>query len=199
METGQKTHVIEIERQFDTDVETLFKAWTEAEHLKQWWKPMGNQLVDVKNELKEGGSVEYNVGNAGLQITGTYSEVVPNEKLVYSWIWNLNDEGSENGYTLNITFSAEGEGSKLNVVQEGFKGEEFLKTHEDGWEKGLDSLSSYLSSGGSNEEGTTSQSGDSGQRPEERDNLKNGDQMNDRSGGYNEAPEQVKVGGAEPE
>lgn len=160
---------------------------------------MGNQLVDVKNELKEGGSVEYNVGNAGLQITGTYSEVVPNEKLVYSWIWNLNDEGSENGYTLNITFSAEGEGSKLNVVQEGFKGEEFLKTHEDGWEKGLDSLSSYLSSGGSNEEGTTSQSGDSGQRPEERDNLKNGDQMNDRSGGYNEAPEQVKVGGAEPE
>ncbi len=199
METGQKTHVIEIERLFDADVETLFKAWTEAEHLKQWWKPMGNQLVDVKNELKEGGAVEYYVGDAGLQITGTYSEVVPNEKLVYTWIWNLNDEGSENGYTLHVTFTSEGQGSKLHVVQEGFKGEEFLKTHQDGWEKELDSLSSYLTSGSSDTQSESSAQDETSQQPVGQDNLKNGDQMNDRSGGYNEAPDQVRVGGAEPE
>jgi len=36
MDTDQKTNVIEVERTFDVTVETLFKARTEAEQLKQW-------------------------------------------------------------------------------------------------------------------------------------------------------------------
>ena len=48
MDSEQKTHVIEIERQFNVSVEELFKAWTEAEHLKQWWHPMGETLESIK-------------------------------------------------------------------------------------------------------------------------------------------------------
>ena len=187
-------HVIEIERQFDVDVETLFKAWTQAEQLKQWWHPMGNTITDVKNELKENGAVEYYFGDEGCEITGTYSEVVPNEKLVYTWVWNMNDESSESGYTLKIGFSAVGEGSKLHVVQEGFSGPDFLKPHEDGWEKGLEDLAAYLSGQGNGAEpGETGN--DSGQDTPHKDNLKDAEGMSDRSGGYNEAPDQVKVGG----
>lgn len=197
MDAEQNKNVIEIERHFDVDVETLFGAWTEAEHLKKWWHPMGNSLTDVKNELKEGGAVEYHVGDAGLQITGSYTEVVPNEKLAYSWVWNMNDEGSESGYTLNITFSSDGEGSKLRVLQEGFSAPEFLKPHEEGWEKGLNDLSSYLASG-SNENQNASGTSESGnQDATAQDNVKSAENMTDRSGGYNEAPEQVKVGGAD--
>ncbi|MCF0041311.1 SRPBCC family protein [Dyadobacter fanqingshengii] len=203
MDTEQKTNVIEIERSFDVDVETLFKAWTEAEDLKQWWHPMGDSLVDVKNELKEGGAVEYHVGESGLQITGTYSEVIPNEKLAYSWVWNMSDEGSESGYTLNVTFSTDGEGSKLKVIQEGFSGPEFLKPHEDGWEKGLNDLSAFLSSGSENTEIAASENTDtdsaqtsgSDQDATKQDNVKSAENMTDHSGGYNEDPEQVKVGG----
>ena len=195
METDQKTNVIEIERQFDVDVETLFKAWTEAEQLKQWWHPMGETLTDVKNELQEGGAVEYYVGEAGLEITGKYSEVVPNEKLVYSWVWNMSDEGSESGYKLHITFLPEGEGSKLKVLQEGFSGPEFLKPHQEGWDKGLDDLSSFLGSKNGNDSANSSQSNTTDHQQPQRDNLKSDEGMSDRSGGYNEAPEQVKVGG----
>lgn len=203
MDTEQKTNVIEIERSFDVDVETLFKAWTEAEDLKQWWRPMGDSIVDVKNELKEGGAVEYHVGESGLQIMGTYSEVIPNEKLAYSWVWNMSDEGSESGYTLNVTFSTDGEGSKLKVIQEGFSGPEFLKPHEDGWEKGLNDLSAFLSSGSENTEIAASENTDtdsaqtngSDQDATKQDNVKSAENMTDHSGGYNEDPEQVKVGG----
>jgi len=160
---------------------------------------MGENLTDVKNELKEGGAVAYYVGDAGLEITGTYSEVVPNEKLSYSWVWNMSDEGSENGYTLHVTFSSEGEGSKLHVLQEGFSGPELLKPHQDGWEKGLDDLNSYLSSGNDNTS-SENETGSSSNQPTQddqptQDNLKSAEKMSDRSGGYNEAPEQVKVGG----
>jgi len=195
MEGDKKANVIEIERLFDVDVETLFKAWTEAEHLKEWWHPMGESLTDVKNELKEGGTVAYYVGESGLEITGTYSEVLPGEKLVYSWVWNMNDEGSESGYSLNVSFFAEGDGSKLHVIQDGFSGPEFLKPHQEGWDKGLDDLGSYLSGNSKKADTSESQGRDQGSGQPQRDNLKSAEGMADRSGGYNEAPEQVKVGG----
>lgn len=146
METENNQHVIEVERTFDADVETLFRAWTEEAHLTQWWHPMGENLTRVENELREGGTVAYYIGEAGMEVTGTYKEVVPNEKLVYTWIWNMNDQGSADGYVLHVQFASAGEGqSKLTVKQEGFSAQEFLKPHEEGWEKGLNDLSSYLS------------------------------------------------------
>ncbi|WP_256464067.1 SRPBCC family protein [Dyadobacter chenwenxiniae] len=153
--------------------------------------------------------MEYHVGGTGLQITGTYSEVVPNEKLAYSWVWNMSDEGSESGYTLDITFSPDGEGSRLRVIQEGFSGPEFLKPHEDGWEKGLNNLSAYLTSrsqntettgngqtvGVENQETESAETSSSDQDATHKDSLKSAENMTDHSGGYNEDPEQVKVGG----
>ncbi|QRR00706.1 SRPBCC family protein [Dyadobacter sandarakinus] len=203
METNQKTHLIEIERQFDVDVETLFQAWTEAEHLKKWWHPMGDSLTEVKNDLKEGGVVAYYAGDQGLEISGTYSEVVPNEKLVYSWVWNMSDEGSESGYTLTVQFSSEGEGSKLHVTQDGFSGPELVKPHEEGWQKGLDDLAAYLSGGnnGGNAEAGQSENTEASQNEAPRsqtvtqNDLQDPAVTADRSGGYNESPEQAKVGG----
>jgi len=195
MEENNQENRIEIEKEFDVDVESLFAAWTEPEQLKQWWHPMGESLTDVKNELEEGGAVEYYVGEAGLEITGTYSEVKPNERLVYSWVWNMSDEGSENGYTLDISFSSTEGGSKLRVIQEGFSAPELLKPHHDGWEKGLESLASYLSSGSSSESSGESQSGAETSDGDTESNLQNAEGQSDRSGGYNESPEQVKVGG----
>ncbi|MCE7059278.1 SRPBCC domain-containing protein [Dyadobacter sp. CY343] len=196
----QNSNVLEIERGFDVDVATLFAAWTEAEHLKKWWKPMGETITGVKNELREGGAVEYYVGDADLEITGTYSEVVPGEKLVYTWVWNMNDEGSESGYTLHIAFTTEGEGSRLRVVQEGFSGPEFLSPHQEGWEKGLNDLASYLSSNGDNTESAKSQEAESETSTSENANqAENAHQIEaeaaDQSGGYDGLPEQAKVGG----
>jgi uncharacterized protein YndB with AHSA1/START domain len=145
MDVKQNSHIIEVDRIFDTSVETLYRVWTDAEHLMKWWHPMGKTLINVKNELHEGGDVTYYIGDEGLEVTGKYNEVIPNERLVYSWIWNMNDEGSSDGYILHLEFSSESENkSRLKVLQEGFSAQEFLKPHQDGWDKGLDDLSDYL-------------------------------------------------------
>lgn len=146
MTTDQKQSNIQIERVFDTNVQNLYQAWTQLEHLCEWWHPMGETLTDVKCKLIEGGGVTYYIGDIGLEITGIYKEVVPNEKLIYSWIWNMNDEGSVDGYTLHVQFSPEGDTkSKLQVLQEGFSGAEHLPAHQQGWDEQLDQLSAYLS------------------------------------------------------
>lgn len=147
MESELPKNIIEVERIFDTDVATLFNAWTQLDHLSQWWRPMGETLNDMKNELQEGGTIAYYIGQAGLEVTGLYKEVIPNEKLVYSWIWNMSDEGSADGYTLHIQFSPHGQSqSRLQVRQEGFSAPEYLPAHQEGWDKGLNDLAAYFSS-----------------------------------------------------
>lgn len=178
MDTDQNANTIQISKEFAVDVNKLFQAWTEPDQLKQWWHPSGNSLKDVKNDLREGGEVTYEFQEAGLIISGNYKQVSPNEKLVYSWNWNLTENNEEASYTLTISFEGKESGSILHILQEGFSGPEAIKPHQEGWNNGLESLKQFLESSGTG-----------------NDNLRSADQMNDRSGGYNEAPEQVKVGG----
>ena len=189
METNQKSHTIELSQEFSVPVEELFKAWTEAEHLKQWWHPMDSSLENVKNELQEGGAVEYEFESKDFIVKGNYKEVQINQKLVYSWNWEFSDNLKNEDYTLTISFEPNDNGSTIHVKQEGLASEEVAPPHEEGWKAGLDSLKAYLDK--SEETSTTSSD-----TPASDDNLKSDEGMSDRSGGYNEAPEQVKVGGA---
>lgn len=141
---------LNFEKEFDAPVEELYRAWTQPEALKQWWQPMGNQLADVTNELKEGGTVSYrfNPGNGGadIDISGTYEKVAPNEELVYGWNWHFPDDAFGDGnYRLTIGFESSGAGSRLKVLQENLGEEEAVQPHEEGWAKALENLKGYLS------------------------------------------------------
>lgn len=138
------------EKEFSVPVERLYAAWTTPEDLKQWWKPSENHLTNVELDNKEGGHIKYEFDNKEGQhvvtITGQYKEVKPNEKLVYTWNWDIaSGNVKESDHQLTIEFSAEGSGSKLTVLQENFENGEAVKPHEEGWEKALNDLSDYLS------------------------------------------------------
>ncbi len=136
---------LEISKHFTETKEKLFAAWTEGDQLKKWWKPMNNSIVEVSNDLKQGGVVKY-VFESGLIISGNYEEVLENKKLVYSWNWNFpKDEVKNADYKLSVTFTEEGKSSNINVVQTSFENEESILPHKEGWEKGLNDLAEYLS------------------------------------------------------
>ena len=80
------------ERVFDAPRELVFRAWTEAEHLRQWWGPTGWLVPHITVDLRPGGKWHYcmqgpeDAGEwAGVQSwgLGTYQEIVPNERIVY--------------------------------------------------------------------------------------------------------------------
>jgi len=86
-----------ITRVFKAPRATVFKMWTEAEHLKNWWGPAGCDLKIKKLDLKAGGVFHYSMGGAGMEMWGKfiYVEIVPPEKLVF-----INTFSDEDG---NIT------------------------------------------------------------------------------------------------
>lgn len=139
---------VTVSKEFNTPVEKLYNAWTQPELLKQWWKPMDKNLTEVINDLHEDGIVKYIFEDNSLVIEGKYIEVRENEKLVYSWNWQLpKDDVKDSSYKLTISFSGKDDTSNINVLQENFENEEGTLPHKQGWEKGLNDLKEFLEPG----------------------------------------------------
>ncbi|MVN89939.1 SRPBCC family protein [Mucilaginibacter aquatilis] len=141
---------LEASKSFDVSVGELYKAWNTPEALKEWWQPSGSKLKSVELDVKEGGTFKYEFegkdGETSVVITGEYQEVKENEKLAYSWNWNIpNSEVKEAEHELTVIFVAKGEGSEIKVTQENFENEESINPHQEGWDKALNDLHSYLS------------------------------------------------------
>ncbi len=178
MEIKENEYSIEFNQDFSVSAEILFEAWTASDKLKQWWRPMGDSLSEVRNEVKEGGEIVYNFEKNEFRVTGTYQEVRPNENLVYSWNWDFSNDLPDEKYQLTIRFENTDSGSTLHVKQEGLPGEDAALPHQEAWKTALESLKSFLENA-----------------DHQNNSVKSDEGMNDRSGGYNELPEQAKVGG----
>ena len=136
---------VEISKEFNVGVKTLYEAWTEPEQLKSWWKPMNKKLIDVVNDVKEGGQVKYIFNDNTLIIEGKYTEVKKLEKLVYTWNWQLpNDKIKDSSYQLTVAFSGNDSTSVIHILQENFTNEEGTLPHREGWVNGLNDLEKHF-------------------------------------------------------
>lgn len=62
-----------ITRTIDGPRDLIFKAFTEAKHLKHWWGPVGFELTVIKLDVKPGGVFHYSMKNAeGVEMFGIF-------------------------------------------------------------------------------------------------------------------------------
>jgi uncharacterized protein YndB with AHSA1/START domain len=176
---NNKAQILKVSKDFEVPVEKLFQAWNDPVQLKQWWKPLGNQLTEVINDLSIGGTVRYTFNDNTLIISGKYADVKENERLTYTWNWEFPEEGVKNAaYYLTVEFAKNGDNSSIHITQENDQDGETLQPNMAGWDKALADLEAFLNS----KAGNSSQS-----------NVKNN--SNAEEAGYRESPEQQKVGG----
>ncbi len=100
---------IVIARIFDSTVNHVFKAWSEPDLFKRWWVPrsMGISLESCEMRVQTGGTYRLSFG-AGMDFFGRYLEVVPHSRIVWT-----NDEGGENGQITTVTFSGQGDQTRV--------------------------------------------------------------------------------------
>src|SRR6476619_2613810 len=84
----------------------VFEAWTKPELFKQWWVPksLGMSLLSCDMDVRVGGTyrLEFAYGDATAAFFGTYNEVTPHSRLV--WTNEETDEGS----VTTVTFADQG-------------------------------------------------------------------------------------------
>lgn len=83
----KKNRTITIERTFDAPIQLVWKAWTQSEHIAEWWSPKGIETKVVEHTFKIGGKWKYIMpmpdGNEFVA-EGEYLEIVEFEKIVSS-------------------------------------------------------------------------------------------------------------------
>jgi uncharacterized protein YndB with AHSA1/START domain len=156
--------VFTISRTFDAPRELVWKAFTEAERLKQWWGPKGFKVTAAKLDLRPGGVFHYGMRSPeGHVMWGkfTYREIAAPERLVF--VVSFSDEKggvtrhpmSENWplETLStITFAEHGGKTTINlqwVPVNATKAERktFADSHQSmqtGWTGTMDQFADYL-------------------------------------------------------
>lgn len=77
-----------IERTFDAPVELIWQMWTQPEHFKKWYGPEGFTVPVADMDVRVGGRrlvcMQAPDGSMKIWTAGEYTEVVPNERLVYT-------------------------------------------------------------------------------------------------------------------
>lgn len=84
-----------ISRTFDAPRELVWKAFTDPEHMKNWWGPKGFSVRAAKMDFRPGGSYHYCMRSPdGHDMWGkfVYREIVAPERIVF-----LNSFSDENG------------------------------------------------------------------------------------------------------
>jgi uncharacterized protein YndB with AHSA1/START domain len=104
-----------ITREFDAPKHLVYKAWTTPELVKRWWHAKRGEVTLAEIDLRVGGQWRYvMVADNGFEVGfhGEYLEVVPNERIVSTEVYEGLPEGvsDEDGGTVNTATFAEANG-----------------------------------------------------------------------------------------
>jgi uncharacterized protein YndB with AHSA1/START domain len=101
-----------ITRAFDAPRHLVFRAYTEPELVRRWWPGRRGAMTACDIELRVGGRWRYAmVAEGGFDVAfhGEYREIVPDERVVFTEIFELPD-GSLSEATLNTATFVETDG-----------------------------------------------------------------------------------------
>ena len=73
-------------RSFAAPRDVVFDAWTKPEHLAHWWDPSSERLASCDIDLRPNGTFRFVPRGAMPPFIGTYREIVPPERLVFSTV-----------------------------------------------------------------------------------------------------------------
>jgi uncharacterized protein YndB with AHSA1/START domain len=146
---------LQIRRIFAAPREKVFAAWTQRQGVEQWMcrDVPSHQVVFPEFDVKTGGRYVIDVKDTktGVEYVGrgTYLEVKPPEKLVFTWGWTKKQSDRSDAILhpeteVTVEFHARGESTEVVLTHTGFQ---TTKEHDDtntGWNGCFDVLEAFL-------------------------------------------------------
>ena len=133
-----------LKRRLNAPPSKIYRAWTDAAKISRWFGPEDAEILRAETDVRVGGRFrivfrgpdgeEHDVG-------GVYREVVPNQKLVFTWAWRSTPERES---LVTVALKRDGDGTLLTLLHEQFFDEAARDRHGRGWNQTLDKLESYV-------------------------------------------------------
>jgi uncharacterized protein YndB with AHSA1/START domain len=152
METAAAKDTLRVTRTFSASRQRVFRAWTEPELMMRWFVEGDGNMTVCDIDLREGGTyrLEGEMSGKHWRIWGSFLEVRPPERLVYTWVWK-HDVGigtSEGDTTVTVEFHERGGETELVLTHERFASVTARDEHTQGWQSCLKRLERVLAEGG---------------------------------------------------
>jgi uncharacterized protein YndB with AHSA1/START domain len=145
---------ITITREFDAPRSLVFKAWTDAKELAQWWGPKGFTNPVCELDVRVGGAIRIHMRSPDGSVypmRGEFREIVPPERLVFTNIAvDAADQPIIEGLT-TVTFIEHGGKTTMILHTRGRAVVDYaagyLQGMEQGWTGSIDKLEILLARG----------------------------------------------------
>ncbi|MEP6703321.1 MAG: SRPBCC domain-containing protein [Acidobacteriota bacterium] len=136
-----------ITRIFDAPRETVFEAWTNAEHLIQWFGPSDFTLPFCEIDFRVGGSYRFCMRSPEGEdhwVWGEYREIVEPGRLVFTW--NREDASGKiwTSTVVDLTFIDLESKTEFTLRQGTFETVPFCEEHSVGWNQAIDRLDNFV-------------------------------------------------------
>jgi uncharacterized protein YndB with AHSA1/START domain len=133
---------ITLHRVFTAPVEKVFKAFTNADAIASWLPPNGFTCKVHAMDVQIGGVYKMTFTNFGTgnghSFGGEYLEIIPNEKLQYTDVFD--DPNLPGKIITTIVFKQVVCGTEILATQDGIPGEIPVEMCYLGWQESLDKL-----------------------------------------------------------
>ena len=157
--SSPQSPLLELEREFNVPVETLFEAFASSESIKSWWWPQNLYANRVDFDFREGGRYFINMlgdkrGESGM--TGRFEKIIPNEQIVMTDQFadktgkvispkeaNVPGQWPDMVYITFDFVRVSDSKSKVRLSQEGIP-REIQKDCKQGWSEMFKKLEAYL-------------------------------------------------------
>lgn len=132
-----------VERTIKAAQADVFNAWLDPEMLRKFMMPAaGMSVPKATNDPKEGGRFEITMlaGDNEIPHGGTYREINPHDRIVFTWESPFSVEDS----TVTLTFAPAEQGTHVTLTHDRFSDAETRDNHKGGWIGILETLETAL-------------------------------------------------------
>jgi len=147
--TTEPTLNLKVKKWIKAPPARVFAAWTTPEQVRQWLGSKGNfSIASAKIDARPGGEYCFNAVSPQAEkvIRGTYREVNPPKRLVFTWISNssCSGAGGVSETLVTVDFVEVNGGTEVRITHELFTSAEARDQHNAGWTVCLDNMAQVL-------------------------------------------------------
>ena len=145
---------LRLESRFAAPLDCVFAAWSRPEAWRHWFCVPGEGYSGKMTafEFMPGGTWRAEMRNPNQETlvpSGVFQVITPNERLVFSQIWETAVFGDDAPYDetlVAVDFAGNADATTLTVTQVGFDSEAIRDEQRWGWEGCIEALDRYLRS-----------------------------------------------------
>ena len=128
-----------LERSYAAPPEKVFAHFTEPELMEQWFCPNPALATSCTLDVRPGGA--WRCAMEGYVVSGSYVEVVPPSRLVFTWSWDHDDDPAT---VVTVRFEPDGAGTRVVLEHAETAPDVGRDGHEGGWAITLGRLGELL-------------------------------------------------------